>query len=120
MATPGATHLAKSYLRDYYRSQDADASALSFRKHSVYASTARGTLGLPPPTCEDDINTAVGEFCRTIQVNENAVLRAYTLSMYKIRQLARMVGLTVGSFYRFMDRLIEHCVRFLQSRGVLA
>jgi len=112
-------HQADRELRRFILYQFNEARKLGYPTMSAFArEIARGTVSVPPPTEEDPLMEAVGEFYfQHLHELERRVIAEKNLSEGTLRQRARSVGMSYGRIQRALDRVLERCSGYLKAKG---
>lgn len=112
-------HQADRELRRFVLYQLNEFRRLGYPVMCTFArDMARGTLGLPPPTSEDPIMEAVGEFYHQhIREIDRRLLSERYLQMGTEKERARRLSQSVGAYQKTTDRILERCNGFLKARG---
>jgi len=112
-------HQADRELRRFILYQFGEAKKLGYPTMSAFArEIARGTVSCPPPTEDDPIMEAVGEFYfQHLHELERRVIAEKNLNSSGLRERARAVGLPHWKLIRITERLLERCCGFLKAKG---
>ena len=112
-------HQADRELRRFILYQFGEAKKLGYPTMSAFArEIARGTVSCPPPTEEDPLMEAVGEFYfQHLHEVERRVIAEKNLAAGTLYERARRVGMSYGSLKRAIDRILERCHGYLAAKG---
>lgn len=112
-------HQADRELRRFVLYQFNEARKLGYPTMSAFArEIARGTVSCPPPTEDDPIMEAVGEFYfQQLHEVERRVIAEKNLSSTTLRDRARQIGMSYGKLQRAIDRILERCHGYLAAKG---
>lgn len=112
-------HQADRELRRFILYQFSEARKLGYPTMSAFArEIARGTVSVPPPTDEDPLMEAVGDFYfQHLHELERRVIAEKNLSEGTLRDRARSVGMSYGRIQRALDRVLERCSGYLKAKG---
>ena len=112
-------HQADRELRRFILYQFGEAKKLGYPTMSAFArEIARGTVSCPPPTAEDPIMEAVGEFYfQHLHEVERRVIAEKNLASNTLRDRARNIGMSYGKLQWLIDRILERCNGFLKAKG---
>ena len=112
-------HQADRELRRFVLYQFNEAKKLGYPTMSAFArEIARGTVSVPPPTEEDPLMEAVGEFYfQHLHEVERRVIAEKNLSIGTLYERARRIGMSHGKLKVAIDRILERCHGFLSARG---
>ena len=112
-------HQADRELRRFINYQHAEYRRLGYPVMATFArEIARGTVSLPPPTEEDPLMEAVGEFYfQHLTEIERRVIAEKNLSAGTLYERARRTGMSYGKLKVAIDRILERCHGFLSARG---
>ena len=112
-------HQADRELRRFINYQLNECRRLGYPIMATFArEIARGTVGLPPPTEEDPIMEAVGEFFyQHIREIDRRILSERYLGMGTEKERAKRASMSVGKIRVTIDNLLYGCQMFLRARG---
>ena len=112
-------HQADRELRRFINYQLNECRRLGYPVMATFArEIARGTVGLPPPTEEDPIMEAVGEFFyQHIREIDRRILSERYLYMGTEKERAKRASMSLGKYQKTTDRLLCECTGFLKGRG---
>ncbi len=112
-------HQADRELRRFVLYQFNEARKLGYPTMSAFArEIARGTVSCPPPTAEDPIMEAVGEFYfQHLHELERRVIAEKNLAVGTLLQRARASRMSRGRLQLIIDRILERCHGYLRAKG---
>jgi hypothetical protein len=112
--------MADRELRRYLKSQFKHAAALGYPRMSTFArDIARGDIGLPPYEPPDPMMDVIGVFFfQRLRQIERLTLSNRYLGDGTIKERARRLSMSVGSYMRKSDRLVERCRGYLEGCGM--
>ena len=112
-------HQADRELRRFILYQFGEAKKLGYPTMSAFArEIARGTVSCPPPTEEDPLMEAVGEFYfqRLIE-HERRILSERYLRNGSEKQRAQRLSMSVRAMSMKTDRMLERLREYLHLKG---
>ena len=105
-------------LRRFIKAQYENYYPLGYPSAAAFArDIARGTVSLPP-TPQDPLMDQVGVFYHGLKQIERRVISEYYGNRGSFRRCARVIGVSVGRFFRFLNKLLWRCYSFLDGRGL--
>lgn len=112
-------HQADRELRRFVLYQFAEAKKLGYPTMSAFArEIARGTVSVPPPTEEDPLMEAVGEFYfQHLHELERRVIAEKNLAVGTLSQRAKMAGISYGKLQWMINGILKECSGYLKGKG---
>ena len=112
-------HQADRELRRFILYQFGEAKKLGYPTMSAFArEIARGTVSCPPPTEEDPLMEAVGEFYfqRLIETERRIISERYMQNGTE-KQKAQRLSMSLRSMQMKTDRILERLREVLYAKG---